>query len=328
MKTGYLARRTLLAGAAIAPLASARAQTTLPDKQVQLLVGFVTGGGVDFIARKIAVPIERRIGRHVTVINRPGGPGAAPGEMLKKDAGEGTVLAFMPSTTLVGSLVPPGFGFDPLTDLSAITIAGTWPIGFAVSPSTGVRTFEEYVKWAKTDDPKRRKLGSTASDTFVQVFSTMIGKDTGVAFEPAASYRSANPMLADLKDGRLPAAISGLTSMLEHHRGGRLRLLMITAPKRLPNLPDVPTAREIGYPSLEDLEWFGFFASSKTAPDLINEWNRQIVATMADPSLGVELAEFGMTTETSTPEEARARVDGHLTMWRERMLRVGMTPNN
>ena len=128
MKTGLLARRTFLAGAAIAPLVSARAQTSLPDKQVQLLVGFVTGGGIDFIARKIAVPIERRIGRHVTVINRPGGPGAAPGEMLKKDAGEGTVLAFMPSTTLVSSLVPPGFGFDPLTDLTPITIAGTWPI--------------------------------------------------------------------------------------------------------------------------------------------------------------------------------------------------------
>ena len=121
-------------------------------------------------------------------------------------------------------------------------------------------------------------------------------------------------LLADLKDGRLPAAVAGMTSLLEHHRGGRLRLLMTTAPKRLPNLPDVPTAREIGYPGLEDLEWFAFYASSKTAPDIVNEWNRQIVATMADPSLGIELAEFGMTTETSTPEEARARMDGHLTM--------------
>ena len=223
MKTGHLARRTFLAGAAVAPLVSARAQTSLPDKQVQLLVGFVTGGGIDFIARKIAVPIERRIGRHVTVINRPGGPGAAPGEMLKKDAGEGTVLAFMPSTTLVSSLVPPGFGFDPLTDLTPITIAGTWPIGFAVSPSTGVRTFDEYVKWLKSDDPKRRKLGSTASDTFVQIFSAMIGKDIDTTFDPV-SYRTSNPMLADLKDGRLPAAVAGMTSLLEHQDRKSTRL--------------------------------------------------------------------------------------------------------
>lgn len=325
-----IARRSLLTGAALAPalaMPRARAQTTLPDRQVQLLVGFVTGGSTDFIARKIAVPIERRIGRHVTVINRPGGPGAAPGEMLKKDAAEGAVLAFMPSTTLVSSLLTPGFPFDPLTDLAPITLAGTWPIGLAVSPSTGVRTFDDYVKWLNQDDPKRRKLGSTTSDPSVQLIGALIGKEIGVTFE-ATPYRTSNPMVTDLKDGRLPAAVSGLVSLLEHHRGGKLRLLMTTAPKRLAALPDVPTAREIGYPDLEDVEWFAFFAAAKTPPALINEWNRQISATMADQSLAVELAEFGVSAETSTPEQARERVAGHISMWRVRMIKAGLQPAN
>ena len=325
MKTGKLARRTLLAGAAVAPLVPARAQTTLPDRQVQLLVGFVTSGGTDIIARKIAVPIERRIGRHITVINRPGGAGGAPGEALRKDAGEGNILAFMPSTTLVSSLLSPGLPFDPLTDVAPITIAGTWPIGLAVSPSTGIKTFEDYVKWLKSEDPKRRKLGSTASDAFVQIFSAMVGKEVGTTLE-AASYRGSNPMVSDLRDGKLSAAVSGLVSLMEHHRGGRLRLLMITAPKRLANLPDVPTARELGFPALEDLEWFAFFTSAKTSPTLINEWNRQIVATMADQGLAVELSEFGMTTETCSPEEAKARVAGHISFWKSNMLNAGMKP--
>jgi tripartite-type tricarboxylate transporter receptor subunit TctC len=325
MKTRNLGRRTLLAGAALAPALPALAQTTLPDKQVQLLVGFVTGGATDIIARKISQPLEARIGRHITIVSRPSGSGALPGELLRKDAGEGRLLAFMPSTTLVSTLFQPSF--DPVADLTPITIAGTWPIGLAVSPTLGIRTFDEYVKWAQVDDPKRRKLGSTASDGFIQIFGAVVGKEIGVAFE-TQSYRSANPLVNDLKDGKLLSAASGLISLMEHHRSGRLRLLMITGPKRLANLPDVPTAGELGYPGLEDLEWFAFFMSSKTPPELITEWNRQIVATMADQGLGVELGEFGMARETSTPEEARDRVAGHLAMWRERMIKAGMKPAN
>lgn len=326
MKTRLLGRRTLLAGAALTPALPAHGQTTLPDKQVQLLVGFVTGGATDNVARKIAQPLEARIGRHITVVSRPGGSGAAPAELLRKDGGEGRLLAFMPSTTLVSTLLP-GAAFDPVADLTPITITGTWPLGLAVSPTLGIRTFEEYVTWVKADDPKRRKLGSTASDGFIQIFGAVIGKEIGAAFE-THSYRSVNPMVNDLKDGRLPSAATGLVSLMEHHRGGRLRLVMITAPRRLAALPNVPTARELGYPGLEDLEWFALFASAKTSPALIKEWNRQIVSTMADASLGAELAEFGMTTETSTPEEARDRVASHLAMWRERMLKAGMTPAN
>jgi len=273
----------------------------------------------------MAQPLEARIGRHITIISRPSGSGATPGELLRKDAGDGRLLAFMPSTTLVSTLHQPSF--DPVADLTPVTIAGTWPVGLAVSPTLGIRTFDEYVKWLKSDDPKRRKLGSTASDGFIQIFGGVVGKEIGVEFD-TQSFRSANPMVNDLKDGKLPAAASGLVTLMEHHRSGRLRLLMTTAPKRLASLPDVPTASEVGYPGLEDLEWFAFFMSAKTPPALVDEWNRQIVATMADQGLGVELGEFGMTRETSTPEEARDRVAGHLAMWRERMLKAGMKPVN
>lgn len=325
-----IVRRSLLAGAAASPFVRASsgiAQTTLPDKSVQLLVGFLTGGGTDIVARKIAPHIERRIGRHVTVANRPGGPGALPGELLKKDAGEGTLLGFLASSTLVSKLMMPDFPFDPLTDITPVTLAGTWPMALAVSPQLGVKTFAEYLEWAKGDDPKRRKLGSTASDPFIQAFSLMVGKAMGIRFEPA-SYRGASPMVNDLKDGRLSAAVSGLVSLLEHHRGGRLKILMTTAPKRLTVAPDIPTARELGHPDLEDLEWFAFFVSSRTPEPIVNEWNRQIRAVLADKGLQAELSQFGMMVETSTPQEAAARVAGHLKVWKDHMLSVGMAPTN
>jgi tripartite-type tricarboxylate transporter receptor subunit TctC len=327
MKPRFLTRRTVLAGSLVSPAlwpGVGRAQTILPDKALTILVGFAANGGTDTIARAIAAPIERRVGRHLSVLTKPGSAGAIPGEMLKKGSADGSTVGFLASTTLVSKLAAADFPFDPLTDVTAISLAGTWPMALAVSPKLGVKTFDEYLRWLRTDDPKRLKLGSTASDTFIEAFSRMVGKALAVTFQPTA-YRGTVALTDDLQEGRLPAAVSGIVSLLEHHRGGRLRLLMTTSPERLPVAPDVPTARELGYPGLEDLEWFAFFASAKTPAPLIGEWNRQIRAVMADKELTAQLTEIGLTVLTSTPEEAAARVAGHLKVWKDHMQDVGMS---
>jgi tripartite-type tricarboxylate transporter receptor subunit TctC len=119
MKPPILSRRLLLAGSAAAPLLlpeSGQAQTTLPDKALTVLVGFAANGGTDTIARAIVPAIERRVGRHTTVSNRPGSSGAVPGEVLKKDSGDGSTVAFLASTTLISKLATHDFPFDPLTE--------------------------------------------------------------------------------------------------------------------------------------------------------------------------------------------------------------------
>jgi tripartite-type tricarboxylate transporter receptor subunit TctC len=326
LKTRKLTRRTLLAGGVLAPALLpnfSRAQTRLPDKGLEFLVGFVANGGVDVVARAIAAPLERRTGRHITIQNRPGKAGAVPGEIVKRSAPDGTTLAFLSSTTLVSRLNQQDFPFDPMRDLTAISLAGTWPIGLAVSSKTDIRTFDEYLKWVWRDDPKHLVLGSTASDTFIDAFSMMVGKSLGVKFQPAA-YRGAQPMVNDLSEGRLSAAVSATASLMEGHRSNRLRLLMTTSPKRLSAAPEVPTARELGYPGLEGLEWFAFFAPAKTPAPLITEWNSQIRAVFTEGELKARLTQLGMTSETSTPEEAAARVVDHLGLWKDRMFDVGM----
>ncbi len=330
MNSAFLTRRFLLASGTAAPLLlprPGRSQTVLPDKALTVLVGFAANGGTDTIARAIVPRIEQRVGRHMTVANHPGAAGAVPGELLKKASADGSTVAFMSSTTLISKLATPDFPFDPLTDVTAISLAGTWPIGLAVSPKLGIRTFDDYLKWLRVDDPKRLKLGSTASDVFIQAFSLMVGKTLGIKFEPSP-YRGTVPLTNDLRDGRLPAAASGVVSLLESHRGGGLRLLMVTSPQRLPMAPDVPTARELGYPGLEDVEWFAFFAPARTPAPLIAEWNRQIRIVLTDRELIARVAQTGMTVETSTPEEASARVAGHLDVWKRHLQEVGMPASN
>ena len=135
-------------------------------------------------------------------------------------------------------------------------------------------------------------------------------------------------MVNDLADGRIPAAVSGIVSLLEHHRGRRLKLLMTTGAKRLTVAGDIPTARELGFAGLEVTEWFGFFVNTATPPPLIDEWNRHIGAVLADPNLVGSLAQIGMDAGSSTPQEARDRLAVHLKEWRARMRAVGITPSN
>src|SRR5260221_12694214 len=130
-------------------------------------------------------------------------------------------------------------------------------------------------------------------------------------------------MVPDLPEGRLPAAVTAATSFLQHHRGGALKLIMTSGPKRLRAAPDVPTARQLGVTALEMEEWYGFFASSATPAPVIEEWNRQLYGVLSDNELVTEMAQLGLNAEPSTPDELPIRLALHLRAWKVRMEEAG-----
>jgi tripartite-type tricarboxylate transporter receptor subunit TctC len=298
----------------------------LPERGIRVLVGFQANGGTDIIARQIAAQLQRRLGRHVVVENKPGESGSIPGDLVKKGSTDGSSLAFLASTTLVSRLGQRDFPFDPLVDLAPISLAGNWPIGLAVSPKLGISTFEEYLKWLKSGDaPDRHKLGNTASDAFIEVFNLLFCKALGITMK-AVTYRGALPMVNDLAEGRVPAAVSGIVSLLQHHRGGRVRLLMTTGAKRLAVAKEIPTARELGYPGLEIEEWFAYFVKAGTAAKIIDAWNDQIRFVLEERGLRAEVQQIGLDVQTSTPQEVTTRIIEHQKAWKARMLSVGIEP--
>lgn len=322
-----LNRRSLMALAmapAIVP-SRARSQTTLPDKGMRILVGFSTGGGTDVLARMIAQRLERRIGRHVTVENRPGGTGAVVGELLKKAPPDGTILGFIPSTTLAPKLSVNFFPFDPVKDVTPVSLIGTFQMAIAVTRKIDVTTFDEYLQWLKGDEPGRRRLGTASTDAFLQLFGMLLGREAGVQMENMA-YRGAGPLTTDLLEGRIPAGFAGVPSLLPNHRGGRIRILATSGRKRVGVAPNLPTALELGHPSLELDEWYGFFVGPSTPVALVTEWNRQIRAELAQPEAVAELTTLSLDVETSTPEELTARVKKNLEQWTSRMAQFGMKP--
>ena len=320
-------RRTLLLAAPAVLSRSAAAQTILPYRGLYIVTGYQSTGGVDVIARRIARQLEQRIGRHVVVENRSGDSGTGPGEVVKRGPADGKVLALLSSTTLITKLGDRAFPFDPVTDLAPITLAGTWPLALAVSPLVPVSTLEEYLGWLKGGGPERHKLGNTTGEAFIEVFNRMFARRLDIAMDNV-NYPGAGPLVDDLMRGRLPAAILGVPSLLPHHRGRRVRLLVVTSRHRLAVASDIPTARELGVVGLDTLEWYAFFARAGTPPRLIDEWNRQLDGALHDGAMPDDLAQLGMQVETSTPQELAERVTSHLKEWSARMTSVGMNPVN
>ncbi|MDP1748970.1 MAG: tripartite tricarboxylate transporter substrate-binding protein [Reyranella sp.] len=320
-----LTRRSLVAAFAVP--ASAGAQTTLPYGTIRIFIGYPSSGGSDSLVHVIAGALQQQIGRSVTVDYKPGPSGAAAGEQLKKSAPNGNTLAFIPSATMVGKLIRPDFPFNPQTDLQPLTLAGTYPTAFAVSPKIGVADLAEYVAWLKAGDATRARFGTTTPDSFTQYFGTMVGREIGVPLE-AVPYNGARPLVADLEQGRIPAGTGGMTSFLAPHRGGRLKVLMISAAKRLKVAPQVPTVVELGFPKLVQTNWYAFFAPPGMSAPLVAAWTAELRKALQSREVSEQLGQLGFEVQTSSPDELSERLASDFRNWKELLDSLGVKPIN
>jgi tripartite-type tricarboxylate transporter receptor subunit TctC len=304
-----------------------RADTALPETGLRIVVGFAQGAGADLMARLIGREVERRTGRRVSVENRPGATGALAGVSLKDGPKDGSLVALMPSPTFAMRLIEPGFPFDPLLDLAAITEAGSFQTALAVSRRIPATTLGEYIAWAKDGVAGRDRIGIPAADAAMGFFLRLVGREFGLELS-GVPFRGASPMIHDLQDGVLPAGFGDMTAFLPAHRGREIRILVTTGRKRMPIAPAIPTATEAGYPDLEMSNWYGFFAAAAVPAPAILEWNRQLTLALTSKDVSDQLAELGLDVETSTPQEATAMVAAHLARWKGVLRTLGLGPTN
>lgn len=324
-------RRTwLVAGAIGGPallLGKAGAQGLQREKDLRILVGFEPGGGADAVARAIGAQLSRRTSRRVFVENRTGSFGAVPGELIKKAPPDGSELALLSSTTLVSRLSTKSFPFDPVKDIAPLTKVGNFSIAFAVAPSVPADSFKEYLDWISQGDASRRRIAVSSNTTFIEVLNVLLRRSIGEQLEPV-HYRGVGAIMADIRDGKIPATVNTLTSLLPPHRGRRARILMTTGTRRLSVAPGIPLATELGYPSLDMEEWFAFFASPATPPALIEQMNGRLRTVIDDPEMAALLKPLGLEVETSSPAELAALIESHRKAWQGRMAATGVQASN
>ena len=305
--------RATCAALLLAFAASSTAQVSF-DKPVRIIVGFQAGGTADLIARVVADKMKETIGQPVIVDNRPGAIGRIAAEAVKNAAPDGTTIMVMPIGPM--AVVPhstKNLNYDPLKDFAPVAIGATFQFAIAAGPESGAKTWQEFAAWVKAN-PDKAAYATSGAGSLPHFFGAMLSTELGVPMLHVA-YKGSAAYVADLIGGSIPAAIDAIADLTELHRAGKVRILASSGETRSTALPDVPTFKELGLPTLVASGWFGFFAPAKTPGPVIDALNRAINRALKSPDVAAKLSGIGMDPVTKTPDEFALILVQDYTRW-------------
>jgi tripartite-type tricarboxylate transporter receptor subunit TctC len=310
-----LRRRAVLALAASAFALGAQAQA-FPNKPIRLLVGFPPGGGVDIVARLIAVDMSRSLGQPITVENRTGAAGNIATDVVAKATPDGYTLLMGNTGSL--SINPSLYGklsFNVQKDLAPVGLVASSPLLILVNAAQPDQTLQALLADAKEHKGKLSYgTGGAGSISHLTFELLKIKSGADIVHVP---YRGGAPAVTDLVAGQIPIVVEGVPIASPFIKAGRLRALAVTSAKRLAELPDVPTMSEAGYPDLTITAWYGLAAPAGTPAPIIARLNAAANAALKDPALRDKLAQQGSQAEGGTPEQFAALLQKELVRWAE-----------
>ena len=294
-----------------------------PSRPISIVVPYPPGSIVDVRVRQIADTAGRQSGWRFLVENRSGGMGTIGAAHVVRAKPDGYTLLSGSSSELN---VVPAYGmkldFDPAKDLAPITQWVRGSLLLVVPTALGVNDMKGFVALAgKQPDPFM--FGSAGPGAITFFASKLLEKKAGIKVVDV-SYKSASQALLDLIPGRLQFQFDFVTTSLPHIKAGKLKPLMVTSPRRVPLLPDVPTAAEAGFPDLEIPTMSGFFAPAGTPDAIIRRLHKVLVAAITSPELEKAFAEAGADAIGNTPEEFAAALAADRKRWVEIVRLTGV----
>ena len=257
-------QRGLRAGSALAAVAAfpglTRAQAGWPVKPIRLIVPFAPGGSSEIVARSAANELGKTLGQTVFVDNRPGASGnIAMQECASSTDGHTLVLGHI-GTMAVNPFIFDKLPFDTNRDFRPVSLLAKVPSLYVVNSNVPARNLKEFIALAKSK-PGQLNYGSAGNGSAGHLAFEYLKMVSGI-FVLHVPYRGTGPQLTDLLAGRLDAASVGAPAILAHIKSGKLRCIATGTRERLPQLPEVPTVAESGYPGFEMTQWYGLNAPS------------------------------------------------------------------
>lgn len=270
-----------------------------PDKPVRLVVGFSAGGPTDLPARFIAERLAPVLGQRVIVDNRPGAAGQIATQDVLSRARSGYTLLLCTHFESINAAVYKKIAYK-LSDIAPITQISRYYYGIAMTSELPARDWESFIAHAKAN-PGKLNYGSVGRGSAQEVLALELGKLTGIQMV-GIPYKGGAEILPDLMGGRLHLYVSPTLSILPHYSAGKLKILAVTSPERLPAAPDVPTLVEKGLKFVR-FGWLGICAGSGTPRPVIALLNRHIAAIVKSPEYRSMIEKAGSIPLSSTPEE-------------------------
>ena len=286
-------------------LAAAQA---FPSKPVRILVPFPAGGTTDIVARLVGQRMSETMGQPVLVENRAGAGGTIAAAEVARSAPDGYTLLIHNVTFPIASVAAALGGratYNVDTDFAGVSIAVYVPFVWTAPPATPGSNLKETMAAFQKDKATRYTYGSTGPGSTMHVLGEALAKEAKIEMTHIP-FKGAAPLKQDLIAGRVNLGGDQLSSSLGDIKAGKLKALATSASKRIAELPDVPTVRELGYPILELEGWNGFFVPAKTPREVIERLQREVAAAVKHPETAKRLRDMVAEPVGSSSAEQEA----------------------
>lgn len=285
-----------------------------PAKPIRLVAGFPPGGGIDFTARLVAQHLGEALGQQVIVENRPGAAGVQAASEVARAAPDGYTLLIAnigPFALAPNMMAKPPY--DPVRDFTAVhQLVSTYFVA-AVPPTLPVKTLKEFVDWAKAN-PGRANFASGGNASITHLNGELLNQIAGLSMVHVP-YKGSAPAVTDLIAGQTHLLIDVGNVLTPHVKAGRLRAIAVTSAERDPQLPDVMTVREAGYPGLETAGWQGLVGPAGMPREIVTKLAAEIAKVLAKPEVVKRFADAGTPVTSRGPDAFAAFVRAENQRW-------------
>jgi tripartite-type tricarboxylate transporter receptor subunit TctC len=301
-----------LTTAPITPAAAQDDPSKYPTRPIHIIVGFSAGGGNDIIARIFGQKLSESLGKPVIVENKPGGGAIVATEYVAKSAPDGYTLLVGASSMAINPAVYARLPYDSIRDFVAVSELASFPLILIVNSSSPIKSVAELVAYAKANPDKANYASSSAS---FQLVTELFKQSTGAPMQ-VIPYKGANDSVMAVISGQVTAAIADAGPALSQVLGGQARALAVAAPKRMEELPDVPTLKEAGA-DVDAVLWSGFFAPKETPPVIIKKLEGEIMRIARLPEVFARLKPLGILPVGNSSEEFGRILAADIKRWAE-----------
>lgn len=303
-----------LAVASALMLASGLSFAQSINKPVRIIVAFAAGGPVDAMVRTLAEPLGRALGRVVIVENKPGASGAiGANEVIKSEADGSTLWLTSVGAAAINPALFPKLSYNMQKDFVPVSLAANNVEVFVVNVNNPAKDAVEFMAAAKAKK-EPLAIGSSGRGSIPHLALLQLEYSTGVDLLHVP-YNGMAPALNDLLGGQVSGFFADVPAVMAQIKGGRLRAIGMASKTRHALLADVKTFEEQGFKSVDTNNWYGFFASSKTSPEVLKVLNKAVQQAVADPAANAKLTQSGAEPKSSTPEELAALLKVDTEKW-------------
>jgi tripartite-type tricarboxylate transporter receptor subunit TctC len=308
---------TSLAALPLLPRAAGAQATDWPSRPVTILVPFVAGGPSDIVARAIGTRMGQSLPQPVVAENRPGANGEVASRQLVRAAPDGhTLIVGSIGVFAINAALRPTLGYDPLREMTAITLAVTTPNVMVVNPDrVPARTLPELVEWLKRN-PGRTSYSTSGVGSSDHLTMELFKQRTGTDPEHVP-YNGGAAAATDLIAGNVQLSFQNLGTVAGHIQGGRLRAIAVTSATRNRLLPDVPTAIEQGLTDFIVTSWQAVMGPAGMAAPLLSRVHAAVVDALRHPETVQRLNAIGFDVVADAPQEYRRFQEEEIGRWRQ-----------